>query len=302
MPQARILKQAFNADCRLPPSEKVSWHAKLGELLHARVADLSHVSSHDQAFLEGSGLSSQRGSSSSSFNLHGQLLIDLCHGTSLMLGTGRLAGDLHACATHRSGSRLDHFLMDRYTLTRVAASSVVADRFDSDHKPVTVEFHVAASPAAASASIADSPVGPSAHPLSRLQWDGARQEVYAEQLKGLRPSLRECHASIRRGQLQHAFQQLGDIIQQAAISAGCRHVPTSKRPRGKVKDSPYFDDECRRMRAQFRHAARHDPDSVRVLAHRFTYAVCKKCRQYRQQQTPRLLRDLRSNHKCFWTR
>ncbi len=32
MPQERILEQAFNVDCRLPG--KVSWHAKLGEILH----------------------------------------------------------------------------------------------------------------------------------------------------------------------------------------------------------------------------------------------------------------------------
>ncbi len=141
----------------------------LGGDFNARVADLSDVSSHERAFLEGSGLSSQRRSSSSSFNLHGQLLIDLYHGASLMLGKGRLA-DLHACATHRSGSRSDRFLMDRYTPTGVAASFVVADRFDSDHKPVTIEFPVAAFPAAAaSASTVDSPVGSSAHPLPGLR-------------------------------------------------------------------------------------------------------------------------------------
>ncbi len=107
-------------------------------------------------------------------------------------------------------------------------------------RPVAIEFPVAASPAAASASAADSPVSPSAHPLPRLHWDGARQEEYAEQLKGLRPSLRECHASIRRGQLQHAFQQLGDVIQQAAISAGCRHVPTQQAPQGQSQGQPVF--------------------------------------------------------------
>ncbi len=159
---------------------------------------------------------------------------------------------------------------------------------------MTIEFPVAASPTAASASTADFPASPLAHPLPRLRWDGARQEEYAEQLKVLRPSLRECHASIRRGQLQHAFQQLGDVIQLAAISAGCRHVPNSKRPKGKVSDSPYFDGECRRMRAQFRHAARHDPDNVRILTRRISYTVCRKCRHHRQQHTPCLLRDLRS--------
>ena len=39
---------------------------------------------------------------------------------------------------------------------------------------------------------------------------------------------------------------------------------------------------------------------VRVLARRFSFTIRRKCRQYRQRQTPALLRHLRSNHKCFW--
>ena len=54
------------------------------------------------------------------------------------------------------------------------------------------------------------------------------------------------------------------------------------------------------MRAQFRYAMRHDPESVRVLARQFSTTIRRKCRQYRQRQTPALLRHLRSNHKCFW--
>ena len=45
---------------------------------------------------------------------------------------------------------------------------------------------------------------------------------------------------------------------------------------------------------------RHDPQSVKVLAHRFSAVIRRKCRQYRQRQTPALLRHLRSNHKIFW--
>ncbi len=35
--------------------------------------------------------------------------------------------------------------------------------------------------------------------------------------------------------------------------------------------------------------------------HAGPFADRRKCRQYRQQQTPRLLCHLRSKHKCFWT-
>ena len=63
---------------------------------------------------------------------------------------------------------------------------------------------------------------------------------------------------------------------------------------------PYFDRECRELRAKFRWAMRHNVDSVRVLARRFSSVIRRKCRQYRQRQTPVLLRHLRSNHKVFW--
>ncbi|KAK9827146.1 hypothetical protein WJX74_008106 [Apatococcus lobatus] len=46
---------------------------------------------------------------------------------------------------------------------------------------------------------------------------------------------------------------------------------------------------------------RHDLGlSVRVLARPFSAVIRRKCRQYRQRQTPFLLRHLRSNHKIFW--
>ena len=77
---------------------------------------------------------------------------------------------------------------------------------------------------------------------------------------------------------------------------------TSKPRKGPFRDKPYFDDECRQLRAKFRWATRHDPSSVRVPVRRFSSTIRRKCRQYRQRQTPLLLRHLRSNHKCFWTK
>ena len=85
----------------------------------------------------------------------------------------------------------------------------------------------------------------------------------------------------------------------AASEAGCRRSPgprTSKGNQGK----PYFERECRELRAKFRWALRHDVDSMRVLARRFSSVIRRKCRQYRQPQTPVLLRHLRNNHKVFW--
>ena len=70
---------------------------------------------------------------------------------------------------------------------------------------------------------------------------------------------------------------LGDIVQQAAISAGSKHVPTSEPRRGPSKDRTYFDDECRQLQAKFRYAAKHDPSSMQVLARRFSFTVHRMC-------------------------
>ena len=275
----------------------------LGGDFNAKVSNLPDVLvSEQQQFIFDSGLCCERGSSHAGVNLHGQLLLDLCSSTTLVLGTGRLPGDTSALAasrTHASGSRLDHFLMDCDTLARAVDSHVVPCRHDSDHRPLVLSL-VSAPPAEAAAAppVSDRP----GQPLPRLLWDGAKQEEYAEQLRSSLPSLDDCHRLVKGGQVEEAFHKLGSVLQQAAVSAGCGHRPTSKPRKGPFRDKPYFDDECRQLRAKFRWAARHDPSSVRILARRFSYTIRRKCRQYRQRQTPLLLRHLRSNHKCFWTK
>ena len=96
--------------------------------------------------------------------------------------------------------------------------------------------------------------------------------------------------------LDTTFHRLGSILVEAAAAAG----KVSSGPPRPRRDKPYFDQECRSLRAKFRYAVRHDPENVRILARRFSSVIRRKCRQYRQRQTPALLRHLRSNHKIFW--
>ena len=272
----------------------------LGGDFNAKVADMDDVLLPDRQFLEDSGLPCQRGCSHLVQNLHGQLLFDLCLSTSLLLGTGRLSGDAVASASFSrggSGSRLDHFVMDRCTLARVTTSTVEAQRYDSDHKPLVLSLPLVAAAAAAAAG----PVAPAlpGRPLPNLRWDGSKKSQYAAQLRGQAPAIARCQGLVDAGQLDSAFQELGSVLVGAAVTAGCKSCPGSGRLRA-CKDKPYFDQECRLLRAKFRYALRHDPDSVRVLARRFSFVIRRKCRQHRQRQTPILLRHLRSNHKVFW--
>ena len=194
-----------------------------------------------------------------------------------------------------SGSRLDHFAMDRCTLARATGCTIQQDRYDSDHKPLVLGL-IFSAPAAT----ADVPVGPPGLPLPKLHWDGSKKEDYVSHLRASGTALAECERMVSAGDPAAAFAKLGGVLIDAARAAGCKHVSGSRPSRGMRRDKPYFDQECRRMRAQFRYAMRHDPESVRILARRFSTTIRRKCRQHRQQQTPALLRHLRSNHKCFW--
>ena len=105
-----------------------------------------------------------------------------------------------------------------------------------------------------------------------------------------RAALSECHSKVHANQLDLAFQQLGGIMVQAASEAGCRNAFGSRAHKG-PKGKPYFDRQCRELRSKFRYALRHDIDSVKVLARRFSSVIRRKCRRYRH---------LRGNHKVFW--
>lgn len=275
----------------------------LGGDFNAKVAGLDDVLDADREFLEDCALSCHRGSSHPAVNLHGQLLIDLCLSTSLLLGTGRLRGDTDAPATFSrggAGSRLDHFIMDRCTLARASLSQVHAQRYDSDHKPIVLSVPIppAANAAAAAAAVPDQP----GQPIPSLRWDGARTEKYVECMKdqACTSAIAECQRLVDTDQLEAAFHKLGATMVGAAVSAGCKRTAGSMKPGGPGRDKPYFDQECRALRSKFRYAMRHDPETVRVLARRFQTVIRRKCRQYRQQQTPALLRNLRSNRKEFW--
>ena len=243
-----------------------------------------------------------RGSSHARYNLHGRVLVDHCLGASLFLGTGRLPGDALAPASFSrggSGCRIDHFLMDGCTLARVAHSGVDVGHFDSDHKPVTLTLN---GPQIAAPAAGLSP--PPGTRIPRLHWDGSGKDKYVANMKDQAASdaIVQCHALVDSGHIEEAFHKLGDIMVDSAAQAGCKKSRASTRRKGPCKDKPYFDEECRRLRAQFRHAVRHDREAVRVLALRLSFTIRRKCRQYRQRQTPVLLLHLRSNHKCFWQR
>ena len=88
----------------------------IGGDFKTKVAAADDTVVSDRRFLEKSGLPIQRGCSCAKANLDGQLLVDFCLSTALLMGTGRLPGDTMAPASFSRGtsdSRLDHLIMDK---------------------------------------------------------------------------------------------------------------------------------------------------------------------------------------------
>ena len=205
--------------------------------------------------------------------------------SGLLLGTGRLLGDMTASPTYlrgSSGSRLDHSAMDRFTLSRASDCTSQQDRYVSDHKPLVLRLGFqAAAAAAAETGSSDIP----GQQIPNLRWDGSKQGDYVCCLNNSSAQLAGCEDMVSSGNVTAAFQKLGDILVESAQAAGCKHETGSRPPRHQRRNKPYFDHECRQMRAQFRFAMRHDPEHVKVLARRFSFTIRRKCRQYRQRQT-----------------
>ena len=59
-------------------------------------------------------------------------------------------------------------------------------------------------------------------------------------------------------ELATAFAKLSEVRIDAAKFAGCKHVAGGRPSRSLQQDEPDFDHRCRRMRAQFKYAMRHD--------------------------------------------
>ena len=70
---------------------------------------------------------------------HTKQLLQLCLSADLILGTGRLPGDIHAPLSYphaAGGSRPDHLALDLGIAAHIQTSIVDSSRLESDHFPL----------------------------------------------------------------------------------------------------------------------------------------------------------------------
>ena len=200
----------------------------LGRDFNAKVAGRNDVAFSDMEYMHESGMSCQRGVSSPKENLHGRMLADLCTGSGLLLGTGRLIGDMTASPTFfrgSSGSRLEHFAMDRFTLSRAFDCTIQQDRYNSDHKPLVLRLGVQAAAAAETGS------SDNGQQIPNLRWDGSKQGDYVRCLNNSSAQLAGCEDMVSSGNVADGFQKLG--LMKRLISEVYRQY------------NPLYTDDCK---------------------------------------------------------
>ena len=239
---------------------------------NARVAARPDVDASAHADLLDCQLPVVRGCTDLHFGGHAKQLLHLCLSTDLILGTGRLPGDVPAPLSYphaAGGSRPDHLALDLEVAAVVRTSKVDASRLESDHLSLCMTLQC---------SLASQPVPvPDADgtPLPRLNWDDSRREAYVQALDGC--ALDACAMLAAQGSIPQACEQLSATVLAAAQASGCRFKPAvpagPPRTQKRRENKPFFDRECRDLKRLYQHTRSRDPEQAHVLLRKYVSVV-----------------------------
>ena len=237
-----------------------------------------------------------RGCTDLHFGGHAKQLLHPCLSTDLILGTGRLPGDVPAPLSYphaAGGSRPDHLALDLEVAAVVQTSKVDASRLESDHFPLCMTLQCSRASQPVPVPDADGTL------LPRLNWDDSRREAYVQVLDGC--ALNACAMLAAQGSIPQACEQLSATVLAAAQTSGCRFKPAvpagPPRTQKRREHKPFFDRECRDLKRLYQHTRSRDPEQAHVLLRKYASVVRRKCRIYRQTDT--LLREIRSRPRDF---
>lgn len=188
-------------------------------------------------------------------DVSGELLVDMCMATSMLLCTGRFQDSPVVPSYVRGGActRVDHVLVSAALFHVVGSHRVCTDLLlTDDHLPLETSLmlpHVL-SPSPSQVDI-----------MERLVWDPSKAGAYADALvqdAEAAGNLQRSLTATSAGNAEYAVTCLHTAIKRAGLVAGM-HVAVSPTPssRGRRKFPLWFDHECRQAYAAAAAAAPH---------------------------------------------
>ena len=252
----------------------------------------------------------------------GRAFLHFCQATGMLIGNGRVQGDLHGSPTFHSGAVLDYFALSPLLLQQATTLQVLPPVPEyQQHRPLALELAPAAGPPAGHAAECADPEsegsGPAPTFASPLRLSPDRLSSFANELAAPATAAALQHlAATASSDPLLAASQLHALLYDTAAAV----FPTaSSRPRQPAKDTsrqlrrrhqPWFDAECaaarERLRLQMQASVASGQPShlakaaVRALSTRYALLRQRKAGGWRRERGTALLQLQRTNSAAFF--
>jgi len=246
----------------------------------------------------GVGSSSSDSLQCQGLNSHGTHMLNLCDIGGLSLCTGTVQGDMHAPPTYHATARSnptrpDHVLVSSCLLPSCVSSEVQPQTLGSDHHPIHLVLTIPI--------VVRAHVGVQGTPLQAIHWASAARGPYVLRLQQRLGDIQACAASAAQGYVDQAVEALDNTLIGAAQAAGLRCKSRARRIHNS-QSMPFYDEECRRLKREYRRLARRDGHTVEVreLERRYHSYVRAKKRAWLLQQLKSATQQFYGDSRRFW--
>ena len=302
----------FLAACYVPPQGSVRLQGRdVTDRFDALAGRVDSAMAHGEVFLCGDFNASFRAEHSAPTGLrsgaaHGRQLLQICEAHDLaVLATspdGTVLEPSFQARPHTAPTRPDHVVVSRALRETVHFQGIDLSRFDSDHYPLVVHLDMTLLP------VVDAHGHLPVHAIRRLIWDSEYSEDYRSHVANSsgQPAFARIVHALGQGDVGAVGQTLMTALRGLALDVAmhetCPRVSRRTGARVQPYSKPWFDEECRSLKADLRRAlARHAPrEELRPLRRAFNGAARRKRRAHQRRRLRHLLGELRERPKRYW--
>ena len=245
------------------------------------------------------GVTMNRSNIDPTINSHGRKLVEFCKSTGLQIQNGRLSSSRFTCFRPRGKSAVDYVITSSVLTQYISSFCILDNNVNSDHSPLIFDL-----PTRDLMATADS-TAKSCHPLPVVyRWDPSLQDTYRyhlgdKQATDMRDNLL-CSIVCQEMNIDHIVGKFNECISYAAEKTFRK---ANINPRNKFPRNPWFDDQCKNLKATLHILGKNDGEGNHVyleLKRQYKALVQRKKRQFRQNLAMEVENLYYSDPKKYW--